>query len=259
MSLWNGRHPAVLALLVQLGALLLVGLLLRGMADGLSLRGPLWAWALLQGALAAGLGHVAGLSRWWLPINALFVPGLLWVGGQDVPPGWLLGAFVGLALLNWNSLIERVPLYLSGRRVHHQLVQLARTQPADFAFVDLGCGFAGTLCQLAKAYPQARLEGFETAPLVFLIAWLRCLPRRNCRIRFRSLWTANLGEFALVYCFLSPAPMPALWRKAQAQMRAGALLVSNSFEVPGEPPEQMIELRDWRRSRLLIWRPGGGD
>jgi hypothetical protein len=37
-------------------------------------------------------------------------------------------------------------------------------------------------------------------------------------------------------------------------MRPGSLLVSNSFEIPGVPADEVIELHDWRASRLLLWR-----
>ncbi|MES2821374.1 MAG: class I SAM-dependent methyltransferase [Pseudomonadota bacterium] len=251
------RYPAVLALLAQLAAVLLVwvGVLLYAQATGQ--RASLLTLGLVQGLLAAALGQWGGLARWWLPLNGLFVPGLLVLNGQSLPAGFWLGGLLLLALLNWNSLKDRVPLYLSGPRTRDKLVELLGEQPAAFALVDLGCGFAGTLCQLANRYPRAHLVGYETAPLVFLVAWLRCLPRRNCRVYFRSLWQAELAAFDAVYCFLSPAPMPALWAKARAEMRPGALLVSNSFAVPGVTAERVIEVDDWRRSRLLIWRPGG--
>lgn len=50
--------------------------------------------------------------------------------------------------------------------------------------------------------------------------------------------------------------MPALWRKACAEMRPDALLISNSFEVPGIEAQESLPVDDWRHSRLLIWRPG---
>jgi hypothetical protein len=51
--------------------------------------------------------------------------------------------------------------------------------------------------------------------------------------------------------------MPELWAKACAQMPAGSLLISNTFEVPGQQADQQIELHDWRKSRLLLWRMRG--
>lgn len=247
-------HPAPRALLAQLGAALLVLGLMLIAQQLFAYRPSLLAAGLLQGLLAALLGQRLGLSAWWLPINLLFVPALLVLNGQQLPPLLLLGAFVLLVLLNWNSLRERVPLYLSGQKTIAELATLLQPLPADLRFIDLGCGLAGSLYQLSRRYPQAHFVGVETAPLVFLLAWLRCLLRPNCQIRYRNLWQQPLGGFAVVYCFLSPAPMPRLWAKARSEMSPGALLISNSFAIPDVAPDRVLELHDWRSSRLLIWR-----
>jgi hypothetical protein len=248
------RFPPLLALLAQLAAAaLLLALLLAG--NLLQWRPPLLGAALAEGLLAALLGRWLGLAAWWLPINLAFVPALIALSSGKLPAWVPLAGFLILLLLNWNSLGERVPLYLTGRRSERALSDLLRELRADFAFIDLGSGLGGTLCRLAREYPRARFVGVENAPLSFALSWLRCLPRRNCRVHYGSLWKADLGDFDLVYCFLSPAPMPRLWDKAREQMRRGARLVSNSFEIPGVPAEQVIELDDWRRSRLLVWRP----
>lgn len=249
-----GRYPALRALLAQLLAVLGVALLLMLLKQLAGWRVPLWSAALLQGALAATLGQRLGLRRWWLPLNFAFVPALVALQARELPSWWFLGAFLLLLLSNWNSFREQVPLYLSGAPTRQRLSRLLAGQAADFRFVDLGCGLGGTLVQLARDYPQAHLRGVETAPLVFLCAWLRCLPYRNCQVRYRSLWREALGDYDVVYCFLSPAPMARLWQQARRQMRPGALLISNSFEVPQVPAHEVVEVSDWRASRLLIWR-----
>jgi SAM-dependent methyltransferase len=250
----RSRYPALLALLAQLLALAGVAALLLALARLGGWRPTLAQAALAQGMLAAALGHWLGLRRWWLLLNLAFVPGLLALHSRQWPAWWFLAAFVLLLLVNWNSWRERVPLYLSGARTRQRLSERLARLPADFRFVDLGCGLGGALVQLARDYPRARLVGVETAPLVFALAWLRCLPYRNCRVRYRSLWHEPLGGYDAVYCFLSPAPMAGLWAKARAEMRPGSLLVSNSFEIPGVPADEVIELHDWRASRLLLWR-----
>lgn len=252
-ALLRSRYPALLALLAQLLALAALALLVLLLAQLAGWRLTPWQAVLLQGALAAVLGHWLGLRRWWLPLNFAFAPALLAVQAREWPAWWFLAAFVLLVLVNWNSLRERVPLYLSGARSRRRLSQRLAGLPADFRFVDLGCGLGGTLVQLARDYPQARLTGVETAPLVFLCAWLRCLPYRNCRVRYRSLWREALEPYDVVYCFLSPAPMAQLWQKARMEMRPGALLVSNTFDIPDVPAQEVIELDDWRGSRLLFW------
>jgi hypothetical protein len=246
-----------LALLAQLGATLILGALLVLLVQFSTWR-PAWlAAGLLQGLLAASLGRWLGLSRTWWWLNLIFVPALLVVSGAALPSWVFLAGFLLLALLNWNSVGERVPLYLSGPRCRRQLAELLARQAPAFRFVDLGCGPAGTLLRLARQFPRAQFVGVETAPLPFAIAWLRCLGQSNCRIRYENLWRTDLSEFDVVYCFLSPAPMAALWDKAGRQMAAGSWLISNSFEVPGVAAEETIELHDWRRSRLLLWRMGG--
>jgi hypothetical protein len=37
-------------------------------------------------------------------------------------------------------------------------------------------------------------------------------------------------------------------------MRPGSLFISNSFEVPGTSPAEVVELHDLSHARLLIWR-----
>lgn len=248
------RYPALLALLVQAFALLLVAAAVYLAAQFSAWRPSALAAGLVQGLLAASLGQWLGLSRWWWGLNLVFVPAVLVLSGAALPSWVFLLGFAILLLLNWNSFGERVPLYLTGPRSREQLAALLAAQPAGFRFVDLGCGPAGTLRWLARRFPLGQFVGVETAPLTFAIAWLRCRRQGNCHIRYENLWRCDLSGFDLVYCFLSPAPMAALWQKARMQMRAGALLISNTFEVPGVPADRQIELHDWRRSRLLLWR-----
>jgi hypothetical protein len=248
------KYPAILALLVQVLALLIVWVILQIGLMVFHYRFSLVGAACLQGVLAAGLSQWLGLHRWWLFINLVFVPALVAVKGYSIP-GWvfLLG-FVVILLLNWNSLTERVPLYLTGQDTRKKLSEVLAELPDGFSFIDLGSGLAGTLYSLSREHPKSHFTGVETAPMSFVLSRLRCLPRRNCRIRYQNLWKANLADYDVVYCFLSPAPMPDLWKKAQAEMRPGSLLISNTFDIPDVPPSRVIELNDWRQSKILIWQ-----
>lgn len=250
------RFPALLALCSQLLSLVICWLLLLILARTGGWHISLLAAAWMQGAIAVVIGWRFGLSRWWLPINFGFVPGLVLLQDHAIPPWLLLVGFIALLLLNWNALTERVPLYLTGTAAEQQLARRLAQLPEGFRFIDLGSGLGGTLLRLAKAYPTAHFVGVETAPLTFALCWLRCLLQPNCRVRFRSFWREPLADHDVVYCFLSPAPMPALWQKARAEMRPDALLISNSFEVPGVDAQEILRIDDWRRSRLLIWQPG---
>ncbi|QFT20562.1 hypothetical protein FIV02_03105 [Pseudomonas sp. THAF187a] len=245
--------PLMRALLAQGLALALVVVLVYLLAL-LSWRLPLLSVALLQGMLAALIGWRLGLSRWWWWINLAFLPALLLAQRAELPAWLFLLGFVVLLLVNWNSLRERVPLYLSGRRAQQQLQRCLSEREPPLRFVDLGCGTAGTLLQLARHCPRGQFVGVETAPLLFVFAWLRCLLQENCSIRYQSLWRVDLADFDIAYCFLSPVPMPRLWRKAEGEMRPGSWLISNTFEIPGVPADRTLAVDEGRQTSLYLWQ-----
>jgi predicted O-methyltransferase YrrM len=73
----------------------------------------------------------------------------------------------------------------------------------------------------------------------------------NTYLKYGNFWDEDLSRYDMVYCFLSPEPMPALYRKACAEMRPGSLIISNSFDVPGVPADEIL---DRRHTRLFFWR-----
>ncbi len=244
-------RPSVVALLVQVTVFFLLTLPLSlGVVYAGGWPTP-FAAALLQGMVAA-LVSARVLPRWWMFLQAIFpilvVLGLL----VHLSPLVWLGAFVVVWLINRNSVGERVPLYLSGRFVPETLSTILPACP--FRFLDLGCGLGGVLARLADKYPTSHFEGIESAPLPWLIAWLRLMRRNNGRVLFGDLWALPLAEYQVVYCFLSPAPMAALWAKACAELRPGSLFVSNTFAISAAPaPHQVLELPD-HTGPLYVWR-----
>jgi len=47
----------------------------------------------------------------------------------------------------------------------------------------------------------------------------------------------DFAQYDVVFAYLSPAAMPALREKAQAEMRPGTLLLSYEFGFAGMPPD----------------------
>lgn len=241
-SLTRRLPPAPLAALAHLPALALGGLFL---ASGL----PWPATLAAVGLGAAGVAWLWRLPPWWRLINLLFVPALGLALNAQLSPGWYLAGFLLLALTSLGAVATRVPLYLSSSQATRVL---ADKLPANAAFLDLGCGLGGPLARLARLRPDARLHGVEAAPLNWLVARLRLAGR--ARVRLASLWDTNLGDYDVVYAYLSPVPMARLWDKARTEMAPGSLFISNSFPVPGVEPAETIELHDLSHARLLIWR-----
>lgn len=259
MAKLRGRRPILIALAAQFGA---AAAALVAVQAYLALSGqslPLWITLLVASGAAAGLGWVLGARGAWLLLQPAFP--LLLVGALQLElPVWVpASAVLLLALLLGNSLTDRVPLYLSNRAV---LDALKAEVPAEepVRVVDLGSGLGAVPRALAahNGHPDSVFDGVESAPLVWLISRLFGIggdPR--VRLRFGSLWECRLRDYDVVYAFLSPHPMPALYDKARREMTAGSDLISNSFGVPDHPPDRRVELGRGRSEALLIWRMPG--
>ncbi|MBT4219114.1 MAG: class I SAM-dependent methyltransferase [Rhodospirillaceae bacterium] len=213
-----------------------------------------WPGLVLQGALASLLGVATPMSRWWMPFQVLLPAGVVLALSLEAPYWLWPTLFVVSLLVFWNSAGGRVPLYLSNNTTWAALKDLMADKP-NVRFIDLGCGLGGTTQYLARHLPDGEFTGVETAPLPFVVARLRNLLSGlgNVRISYASLWDQDLSEFDLVYAFLSPAPMLDLYAKAQAEMKPGSRFISNSFDVPGHPADQIIKLDDARHTHLHVW------
>lgn len=212
-----------------------------------------WRWALLQGVLAAGLSCALRQAPWWHAIQLGFVPLALAANLLALPAGFYLAALVIAALTYRGVARTRVPLFLSDEIAWRGVLGVLPTGP--FRFVDLGSGLGGVPLWLERRRPDGDYLGVELAPLPWLASWLRAR-LRGSRVAFRcgDYNRLDLGRFDAAFAFLSPVAMPALWAKAQAEMRVGSVFVSLAFDAPGRAPDATLQLADGERHRLLVWR-----
>ncbi len=253
---WSRLPPIVPALLLQaLAAACTLLALLALRAAGIGV--PLWLAALLCGALAAGLTRLAGLERWWQIMQLLLTPAAVLMLRSQLPAWIYLALFVVLLLVYWSTFRTRVPLYLSGPRVWQAVRDLLPAAQAGrtLRVIDLGSGLGGLLLALAAQRADAEFVGVELAPLPALVSRLRIALRRqrNCQVQWGSYWPVDLAHYDVVFAFLSPVPMSALWEKARREMRGGTQFISSSFEVPGQTATRVIEVDDARGTKLHVW------
>ncbi len=247
--------PLVMVMASQLGGFILIfgGAMLIEAKTGMSL--PLPGKIFAQGGVAALIGEMLGLDRWWFPLQIMLPPVALLGLRLPVPPWIFLVIFFILLLVFWNSRSEKVPLYLSNKKTWASLARLMPEKKA-VEFIDLGCGLGGPVAWLAKQRKDSRFTGIESAPLPFAISWLRLKlsGTSNAHIILGDIWKCNLADYDMVYCFLSPSPMRRLYDKAKTEMRPGTIFISNSFEVPDADADELVEVDDRRTTRLHIWR-----
>ncbi|MBI2307179.1 MAG: class I SAM-dependent methyltransferase [Rhodocyclales bacterium] len=220
------------------------------------LKGEALPWAgvaLTTGGAALLLATLTRQPWWWKAMHAAFAP-LAWAVAQlQIDPGWFLLAAILLLLVYRGALSGQVPLYLSNRETAAALAELLPERPGSRC-IDLGAGLGSIVRPLAAARPDAFFIGVENAPLTWLGGRLLSLGRSNCEFRWGSLWQMPLHDCDVVYAFLSPVPMAALWQKVVAEMKPGSLFVSNSFPVPEVEPTEIVEVGDGRATRLYCYR-----
>ncbi len=233
------RAPAVQALLLQCAALPLawttISVLLRfdfalGLADA----------GLVQGAIAAGLSRWRKLAPWWLAIQLLFPLALLGGVGLRLPPWLFLAGFLILLLVYWSTFRTQVPYYPSGKRAWNAVAGLL-PQDRPLNVIDIGSGLGGLVLDLARRRPESCFAGIELAPLPWLLSLVRAkLAGSGARFVRGDYEHLDLGAYDVVFAYLSPAAMGALWRKASAEMRPGALLLSYEFVIEDKAPDITI-------------------
>jgi cyclopropane fatty-acyl-phospholipid synthase-like methyltransferase len=166
--------------------------------------------------------------------------------------GAFLGIFLFLLLLYWSTFRTQVPYYPSGRRVWEEV---ARQLPLDrpLRIVDIGSGLGGLVLDLARRRPDCDASGIELAPLPWLASRLRALATRSrARFLLGDYDKLNFGDFDVVFAYLSPAAMGSLWRKADAEMRPGSMLLSYEFVIAERAPDRRV-VTTGSRKILHIW------
>lgn len=252
MSLTStSASPLRPALFAQLGGALIV-FALAYLLPVTWLRQPL-ILAVLQGLCASGISWKLDAPRWWCLIHLLFMPLVVIALALQIAPGWYLAAFVLTLLIFWRTDKSRVPLYLSNQATAMAVADLL---PTNANVIDIGCGDGHLLRRLALTRPDCLFTGIEHAPATWLVARLLNMGRRNVTIRYGDFWQHSLSGYDTVYAFLSPAPMPALWDKVQAELGSGKRLISNSFPVPDAPADPVIEVDDPRQTQLYCYTIG---
>lgn len=242
----TGR-PLSRLLLVELAAAVLAWLPVAPLVNPL-------AWGALAGLIVLALAPLCRLRGWVHWGGSLFWPLVGLALALALPPWIYLLAFALTLGFGRNALTERVPLYRSSEAV---LEALAVRLPTGARLLEAGCGDARLALALVRRRPDLSIDAVENAWLTWCWAKLRWwLQGRNgnVRIRFGSFWQLDWSRYGAVYVFLSPAPMPRVWRHFIANAAADSLLFSNTFTIPGVAADETLSLGGPLQQTLMIWR-----
>lgn len=245
------NFPALMALCIQLGSalsiatLLLLGSYLLNQVMGVRLMLPVAAIIFLQSFISSACSHHLGMARWWHWIHFGF-PIVVWLMLMFTIPteAYLLG-FVVTASIYWTTFRTQVPYYPSRLPVWQKVSALTHQYQAQYGaniqVMEIGSGLGGFSRYIAKTHPDAKVEGVEVAPLPWLVSRLLGFWHRTAsRCYLDNYNQLNFADYNIVFAYLSPAAMPALWQKAAQELKPGCLLISLEFPIPDLTPTQHI-------------------
>ncbi len=133
-----------------------------------------------------------------------------------------------------------VPYVPSSSRVVKKMIAAAELKRGE-RVVDLGCG-DGRLLLCAERTAHTHGTGFELAPLVYFLARLRkFIARAHYAVHFKNLFSADLHDADVIFCYLIPEIMPRLVAKITKECKKGTRVISNTFKIPGLPVSRIIE------------------
>lgn len=233
-SLFN--VPAVQALFFQILTFFIVVLIARSVGAILGITMHILVIAFLQGAIAAAFSYWRRLASWWIAIQ-FFFPFVLLLGlFLQLPSYFFLFAFLIFLFLYWSTFRTQVPFYPSNLATWDAVAELL---PKDkgVRLIDIGSGLGGLILNLSKRRPDSHFLGIEIAPLPWLVSKLRAqLTKSQARFTRGDYGHLHFSEYDVVFAYLSPVAMPALWEKVRAEMRPGTLLLSYEFPIPEVEP-----------------------
>jgi len=233
--------PATLAVLIQMAALITVFFSVLAINTFFTFRFPFFLLVVMQSVTAVALCMLAGMAVWWRWIHAGFPLAMFTMTMWAVPNEiYLIGFLISLSIF-WTTYRSQVPFFPSRPIVREKVAALIPdNQP--IRMIDIGSGLGDLSMYIANAKNNSQVEGIEIAPMPWLISVLRAkLTKNSATFSLGNYHDLNFAHYDLVFAYLSPAAMPALWEKAQREMRAGSLLVSYEFEIPNASPSFTIE------------------
>lgn len=110
----------------------------------------------------------------------------------------------------------------------------------NMVLMDLGSGWGTLLVPLAKRFPQHRFIGIERAFLPYIISTLRAYNLPNLKFERGDIFTTDISQADVVYCFLMQKIMNRLEPRLQKELKSGACVYSCRFPCPNWPPQQTV-------------------
>ena len=148
--------------------------------------------------------------------------------------------------------ISPMPSSKKAYQAVNRLIDESETGP----IIDLGSGWGNLVIRMAKEYPQREVIGYELSILPWLttsaLKYILCL--KNLTLYKQDFYHADLSSASVLVCYLFPAAMAKIKIKLQLEQPKINYLISNNFALPSSQFEKVIQLDDFYKSPVYLYR-----
>jgi hypothetical protein len=174
------------------------------------------------------------------------------------PKSGVGGVVVGIVLLGLVSILYHhaktgVPPVPSTAEEISAVVELLRevNLPPGARIYELGCGWGSLALELARAFPDAAIVGFEVSWLPFIVARLRALRHPRVAILRRDFLDESLAHADAVTAYLMIEPMNRLAPHLDRNLREGTPVVALCFGFRDRTPVSARRLKKLGNEAML--------
>jgi len=227
----------------------------------------LFCYIYSQGSLSLTLGlhmpalralnHALSLSSFTCVLNVLIVLAQLdnyMISTIAVSLFFLILILVGASIIYWTIRNGISPMPTTSK-VAAKLLS-STPENIDGVVYELGAGWGTLAFPLAKKYPINPVKAYENSPIPYLYCRLRLMlfPQANLTFYRSDFFDLHLNDASLIVCYLYPGAMQKLKAKFDNELHPGALLLSNTFSIPGLKPINTIDTADCYHSQIFVYK-----
>jgi len=149
-------------------------------------------------------------------------------------PAIIFTLLASLSLLLWTAFTGVPPQSSSKSEADAVIALLKQAKLPDHAvIIDLGSGWGSLVIALARAFPQASVQGVEMSPFPYLISRFRTRTLSNVSLKRGNFFHSNLKNANAITCYLMPARMAQVSELLDRTVKPGTCVVANAFQFRG--------------------------
>jgi hypothetical protein len=109
---------------------------------------------------------------------------------------------------------------------------------------ELGSGWGTLAFPVAGKFPLVPVNAYEISPVPWFYSRIRKLiiSRKNLTLYRKNFHNISLKDASLIICYLHPGGMKRLKRKFEKELKPGAVIMCNTFQIDGWEPAAVHEI-----------------